>query len=118
MSGFDKRKYIDSGVWVDNDYLVNPKDAAKRCISCDGRYYTVEFYNCSFFVDNKLPVCGFCTHASSRNFDRARQAISDLGITVACSVCGSDTDLVDCYRLTDKRSTVVYKCKSCQENKK
>ncbi len=118
VSKFDKKKYIDSGVWMENDYLVNPGDTAKRCACCEERFYTVEFSNCSAFVDNKLPVCSGCTHAASNNSDRAREIIADLGVYVECPTCGSYIYLVDCYKKTDGTNTILFKCDFCRNRKK
>lgn len=118
MRNFDKKKYIESGVWHDNDYLVNPGDTAKRCACCDERFYTVEFSNCSAFVDNKLPVCSGCTHGSSNNYDRAREIVTALDISVECPTCGSFVHLVDCYKRIDGTNTISFKCESCRKKKK
>ena len=70
---FEMKSYLRSGVWAENDLLIDPADGAKRCACCGVRYYAVDFPEFIEFEDGALPVCIFCFKST-----KARTAVDEI----------------------------------------
>jgi hypothetical protein len=109
---FDKKKYIKSGEWEGNEYLVQPDTAVKRCSCCQTYRYSVEFCNLPEVVDGKMPICMFCYR--SRNLaDVAEGILEGISETRVCNKCEKELPLVEFRSYRKKENKMGNTCRSC-----
>jgi len=113
----NKKVYIDSQVWLKNEYLVIPPgtkqsvsgSAHKKCCCCEKVKFTTEFPDYDDFEDEKLPVCVTCFKMQN---EKGRNIVRLTGITVMCADCSMFKTL-DEYSYTKRGNTLKTVCRTC-----
>ena len=92
MTTFNATKYNKSFIWVNNDYLVNPETAAKRCACCNKLYYSIEYADHPDFDDGKINVCNRCVRQRKAQ-EKVWAVVEKTGITKQCKKCEKEVNL-------------------------
>lgn len=108
-------KYNKSFIWVDNDYLVNPETAVKRCACCKKLWYSQEYAEHDAFDDHKVPVCANC--ARSRKLKKRVNSILDQHpFLKECKKCGVEKKLGEFIAKKGDWYSLDSNCLSCRTN--
>lgn len=110
---FSKKEYIASEAWTDNEYLLNPITAVKKCLCCDSFLYSAEFPNLDESSDGKLPVCITCLK-SRKNKAAVSDIILSLEIARICKKCGNEQHISDFVSYRKKYNDLEPRCSSCR----
>lgn len=110
---FTKDSYLKTEFWVNNDYLVQPETATKRCSCCGVLQYTVEFPNVPELIDGKLPVCITCFRSRKRS-GIVDGIVNILDETRICKKCGEEKPLVLFMSYRKKYNDFDGRCDTCR----
>lgn len=112
MAEFNKKNYIRSGLWMDDDYLVQPETAVKRCRCCGKLFYTADFINIPEIVDGKMPVCIWCYR--SRKLSDTVQGIMDGRAEVRmCRKCEMEKPISQFTSYDGRYNKMKDTCQDC-----
>lgn len=113
MKTFDKARYLKSGAWLDDEYLVNPDEGSKRCRCCNTLYYAVEYANSAVFTDGSVPICGYCLNKKNKMYDTAVDMLNELDIYMECDKCGGIKQFASFFKQQDGGNNVKNICSDC-----
>jgi hypothetical protein len=109
---FSKKVYIASEVWRNNDYLIQPDTAAKKCACCNRLFYAIEFPMVPEAIDGVIPVCGYCLRSRTKK-GQVDDILAAWDIERTCRKCGQ-TLPGGSFRTHNKaRNTIENVCLAC-----
>lgn len=109
----NKQQYIESKKWKNNDRLLQPDTATKRCAVCEELKYSSEFADVPEYddIDGKLPACTDCLKSRS-NERNTKMRVLVANHTRKCGKCDTDKE-ISAFSYVKLTNTLNKTCKEC-----
>jgi hypothetical protein len=109
---FNKKKYIESGIYVDNMYLIQPDTAAKRCNCCNELQFAIEYPMVKEAPDGCFCVCITCWRSRLKK-EKVELILKEWPVTRVCRKCEQELGATMFRSYSKTKNMIENICVNC-----